>query len=123
MSALGQKRTWLHSKPRYREIDTCDHRHWGNDQRTQSPEPTQTIWQKRRNEADNESTDCGGSGPSVPIHFGCEEIQNGVGKIPGTVCAQEHDALRGIDGKKREPSCPRNDIEERKRRPKGEREA
>jgi len=78
---------------------------------------------KAGNEADHESADRGRSSPSVPIHFGREEIQNGITKIPGTVSAQKNDALRGIDGKQREPPQPRNDIEERERCPKGKREA
>src|SRR5262249_42866031 len=65
-----QKRTWLESKPRHREINACDHCHRRNDQYAPCPEPTQTIWQKRRNYADNERTHRGGTGPSVPIHFG-----------------------------------------------------
>jgi hypothetical protein len=36
---------------------------------------------------------------------------------------KKNDALRGIDGKQREPAQPRNDIEERERCPKGKREA
>jgi hypothetical protein len=126
---LAKRRNWasqlglLQSEPRYCKIDACGHCHWGNDPHTPCPEPVQAIWQKAGNEADHERADRGRSSPTVPIHFGREEIQNGIGKIPGTVHAQKNDALRGIDGKQREPARPRNDIEERERCPKGKREA
>lgn len=113
----------LESKPRYGEIDACDHCYWRNNAHAPRPEPVQAIWQKAGNEADHESADRGRSSPSIPIHFGREEIQNGIGKIPGTVRAKKNDALRGIDGKQREPVQPRNDVEERERCPKGKREA
>jgi len=122
------RRNWfstrlLQSEPGYCEVDACGHCHWGNDPHTPCPEPAQPIRQKAGNEADHESADRGRSSPSVPIDFGREEIQNGITKIPGTVRAQKNDALRGIDGKQREPPQPRNDIEERERCPKGKREA
>jgi len=126
---FGPKRNWasqlglLQSKPGYCEIDACGHCHWGNDPHTQCPEPAQAIWQKRSNEADHESADSRRGSPSVPIHFWREEIQNRISNIPGTMRAQKDDALRGIYGKQREPTRPRNGIEERKRRPIGKGEA
>jgi hypothetical protein len=54
---------------------------------------------------------------------GARKSKTGSPKSRGTVRAQKNDALRGIDGKQREPPQPRNDIEERERCPKGKREA
>jgi hypothetical protein len=83
----------LEPKPRYCEIDACDHCHWRNDTQTPYPEPAQAIWQKRGNQADYESSDRGRRSPSVPIHLGREEIQDGIGNIPGTMRAEKDYAL------------------------------
>ena len=116
LHSLGQQRkiSLLEPKPRYCEIDACDHCQWGNDPRTACPEPAKATRQKRGNQADNESADRSKSSPSVPIHFGCEEIQDRIGNIPGTMCAQKDNGLRGINGKQRETASMCNSIEQRK---------
>src|SRR5215468_4432972 len=120
---MGTSNGELEAKPRYREIDACDHCHRWNNPYTPRPEPAQAIWQKRGNEADHESADGGRSHPPVPVHLWREEIQNGIGKIAGTVSTQKDDALRRIHGKQRKPAQPRDDIEERKCRPERKDEA
>ena len=104
----------LKPKPRYCEINAGDHRQWGNDPRTAYPEPAKAIWQKCGNQADNESADRSKSSPSVPIHFGREEIQDRIGNIPGTMRAQKDNGLRGINGKQRETASMCNSVEQRK---------
>src|SRR5262245_47489301 len=104
---MSAKRNWhlrlLESKPRYCEINACDHCQWGNNPHAPCPEPAQAIWQKRGKKADHESGGSGRSSPSVPIDLGREEIKNGIGKIPGTMRAQKDDALRRVYGKQRKP--------------------
>src|SRR5215472_15542444 len=116
LHSLGQQRkiSLLEPKPRYCEIDACDHCQWGNDPRTAGPEPAKATRQKRGNQADNESADRSKSSPSVPIHFGREEIQDRIGNIPGTMRAQKDNGLRGINGKQRETASMCNSIEQRK---------
>ena len=103
----------LKPKPRYCEINAGDHRQWGNDPRTACPEPAKAIWQKCGNQADNESADRSKSSPSVPIHLGREEIQDRIGNIPGTMRAQKHNGLRGVNGKQREAASMCKSIEQR----------
>ena len=109
----------LKPKPGYREIDAGDHCDEGNDASTPCPKPAQAIWQERGNKADYESADRSKSNPSVPIHLGCEEIQDGIGNIPRTMSAEKDDALRWINGKQREPASSRNTRAERESCPKG----
>src|ERR1700744_243063 len=112
----------LHPKPGDCEISACDHRDWWNDPHAPGPDPGQASRQKPGKQADDERADRSGSGPSVPVHLGRKEIQDGIGNIARTMQAEKDDALRGINGKQREPACVCDCVEQCESRPIGKNE-